>query len=138
MPQPKEPASKFKLNTSYIDDYTEWTYYVNYDENKKKVWKKMKPFHVVYYRSPESEKAGHRWYYNSLPRGWDMPYSSMKSGIPNFPTEETFEGNPSYINKAKEYVEKVFDKLVKQKIVTKYLVLTDIQFRNSVKKHRKK
>ena len=135
--QPKEAASNFKLNTSIYNDYTKWTYYVNYDKNKKKVWKKMQQIVVIYDRSPESEKAGHRWYYDKLPYDWDMPYSSMRSEIPKYPIEETFQGNPLYINKAKEYIEKVFDKLVKKNIVVKFRVLTGTQYYSLRRKHIK-
>ena len=124
---PKDLATLYKIGKKKKGVDNNY-YYVIYDKNKKKIWKKETSLFVIYKINISSNIK--RWVYNKFPNDWDWVGAGTTVNIQKlnnnikYPYEEQFIGNPNYKKEMKEYLSKFFIDLKKKKIIIDYKIVS--------------
>ena len=136
---PKDSATLYKIGKKKkgLDDYY---YYVSYDKNKKKIWKKQTSLFIIYKINVYSNIK--EWIYEDFPNDWDWvgggytaPIQKLNNDI-KYPQEEQFIGNPNFKKEMKDWLSKYFIDLKKKKIIIDYKIVSSkglLKYMNSIK-----
>ena len=122
---PALSADNYRIGTKKqgLEDY----YYVLFDKNKKKRWRKQGCLFVIYKINIDAKTTN--WTYNKFPSDWKWVGGGATVPIGysqpiKYPQEEQFMGNPNYTTKMKKILKRFYDNLKSKNIIQHYKIVS--------------